>query len=270
MQKKSTKEYKVHSLERGLDLLEILSMNLSEKPLKELSEEAEFNQTTTHRILSALKSRGYVRQNPSNSKYRLSFKLFELGSRTIHHLNLHEEALPVLKDLADQTGESVFLVISEGDEALCIENINAYRNIQVLFLRVGRRMPLHIGAAPKVLLAYLPKERINEIIDNKGLEAWTKKTIITREALMKELQKIKTQGYALSMGDVTEGAAALGCPVFNRDCEVVAAISISGIERHFRKDKLPDVIKTTKRAAFEISRQMHAPLNHPDVQKLRV
>jgi IclR family KDG regulon transcriptional repressor len=93
--KKNIKEYKVHSLERGLDLLEILSEASSEKSLKDLSEEAEFNQTTAHRILGALKSRGYVCQNPANSRYRLTLKMFELGSQIIQHLNLHEEALPI-------------------------------------------------------------------------------------------------------------------------------------------------------------------------------
>ena len=268
--KKATKEYKVHSLERGFDLLEILAQNGFEKSLTEISSDAGFSQATTHRILSAMKSRGYVHQNPSNSKYRLTLKTFEVGSQVIQHLNLHEIALPILRDVASKTGESVFLVILEGDEALCIENINAYRNIQILFLRVGRRMPLHIGAAPKVILAHLSEKRVDEIIKNKAIETWTKKTITNPVDLKNELKRIRDQGYALSLGDVTEGAAAVGCPIINFAGEIVAAISISGIERHFTKKNLPAIIRILKNAAFKISRELHAPIEDPKVQKLRV
>jgi DNA-binding IclR family transcriptional regulator len=76
-------------------------------------------------------------------------------------------------------------------------------------------MPLHIGAAPRVLMAYLSEERVDEIIKRKGLGAWTNKSISKPKFLKEDLQKIRSQRYALSMGDVTVGAAARGCPVFN-------------------------------------------------------
>jgi IclR family transcriptional regulator, KDG regulon repressor len=263
------KEYKVHSLERGLDLIELLAQGSPEKSLSEVSKAAGFNQATAHRILSALKSRGYVRQNSSNSRYALTLKLFELGNQVIQHLNLHEEALPVLKQLADETGESVFLVILDGDEALCIENINAYRHVQVLFLRVGRRMPLHIGASPKVLLAHLPEERVHGIIERTGLAAWTPSSIADLRTLKADLKQIREQGYALGVNDVTDGAASLGSPIYNWKAEVVAAISVSGATSHFSEDKLPSLIKVVTGAAYEISRRLNAPLDTPDLQRLR-
>jgi len=233
----SSKPYKVHSLERGLDLIEILADGVPEKSLTELSQKAGFNLSTTHRILNALKSRGYVEQNPETSKYKLTFKFFEIGNIVVRHLNLREEAIPILTDLAEKTGES-----------------------KVLFLQVGGRMPLHVGAGPRVLLAYLPDEEVDRIIKSKGLPAWTKKSITDPCKLKENLKKIREQGYALSFEDATEDVAALGCPVRNWRGEVCAAISIAGISSHFTEDKLPRLIKIVKDAAYELSRRLNAPL----------
>ena len=253
------KPYKVHSLERGLDLIEILADGLPEKSLTELSKRAGFNLSTTHRILTALKSRGYVEQNPRSSTYKLTFKFFEIGNVIVRHLNLREEAVPVLTELAEKTGDSAYLIILDKDGALCLERIDGHHYVKVLFLQVGVRMPLHIGAGPRVLLAHLPEEEIDRVIKSKGLPAWTERSITEPYLLRKDLKKIREQGYALSFEDVTEGAAALGSPVRNWNGEVIAAISIGGVSSHFTEDKLHPLIKIVKDAAHELSRRLNAP-----------
>lgn len=87
---------------------------------------------------------------------------------------------------------------------------------------------------------------------------WTKKSITDPMKLKEELVKIRKKGYALSFEDVTEGAAAIGCPVKNWKGEVVAAISISGVSNHFTKDKLPKLIKIVKEAAVDSSRKLNS------------
>jgi len=245
-EKTNHKNYKVHSLERGLDLIELMTVGPNDKSLSELSAEAEFNQSTTHRILSALKSRGYVRQNPENLKYRLSLKVFELGNKIIRHLNMREMALPVLEDLAHKTKESAYLIIRDEDDALCLERVDGNPSIRILTLEVGGRQPLHLGAAPKILLAHLDEKEIDRIIEFKGLEAWTEFTITNPIKLKHELKKIKEQGYALSLNDVTEGVAAVGCPVFNWRNDVVAAISLGGMATNFKEERLKTIIDTVK------------------------
>ncbi len=245
---------------QGLDLIEILADGVPEKSLTELSQKAGFNLSTTHRILNALKSRGYVEQNPETLKYKLTFKFFEIGNIVVRHLNLREEAIPILTDLAEKTGESAYLIILDNDEAFCLERIDGRHYIKVLFLQVGGRMPLHVGAGPRVLLAYLPDEEVDRIIKSKGLPAWTKKSITDPCKLKEDLKKIREQGYALSFEDATEDVAALGCPVRNWRGEVCATISIAGISSHFAEDKLPRLIKIVKDAAYELSHRLNAPL----------
>ena len=252
------KKYKVHSLERGLDLMEILAQGEPERSLTELSQEAGFNPTTTHRILGALKLRGYVKQDPSTSKYRLTLKLFELGGLVVRHLDLRREAGPVLRELAGETGESAYLIIRDGDEAICIERIDGHNYVKVLFLQVGGRMPLHIGAGPKVILAHLDRDEAEAVIGRRGLKAWTEFSLTSPQELFKELEQIREQGYALSVEDVTLGAGAVGCPVRDWKGEVVAAVSISGVAGHFRGESLKRMAGATKAAADRLSARLHS------------
>jgi len=252
------KNYKVHSLERGLDLMEILAQGEPERSLTELSQEAGFNPTTTHRILNALKFRGYVKQDPATSRYRLTLKVFELGGQVIRHLDLRREAGPVLRDLADETGESAYLIIRDEDEAICIERIDGHNYVKVLFLQVGGRMPLHIGAGPKVLLAFSSPDEAEGIIQRRGLKAWTDFSLTDAEELKKELARIRERGYAISVEDVTLGAGAVGCPVRNWKGEVVAAISISGVADHFKGESLEWMAGATRAAADRLSARLHS------------
>ena len=87
----------------------------------------------------------------------MTFKFFEIGNVIVRRLNFRQEAVPVLTDLAEKTGESAHLIILDHDEALCIERIEGHHHIRVLFLQTGSRMPLHVGAGPRVLLAHLPE-----------------------------------------------------------------------------------------------------------------
>jgi len=256
----SPKKYRVHSLERGLDLIELLAKAPLEKSLKDLSLEAGFNISTAHRILDALKARGYVRQDETNSRYKLTLKLFELGNRVVEKLNLREEAVPVLRDLADKTGESAYLIIRDEHEALCLERIDGYHYVKILALKAGGRMPLHLGAGPRLLLAYLPEEEVERVIERKGLSAWTQRSITDPAKLKRGLRRIRKEGYALSMDDVVEGAAALACPVRNWNGDVVAVISISGLSSHFKKDKLSELIAIVKNAADQLSGRLRASI----------
>lgn len=252
------KPYQVHSLERGLDIMEILGKGPPEKTLTEISQLAHFNLTTTHRIISALLARGYVRRNPSNSKFRLGFELFELGQSVIKNLNLRDEALPILKGLADKTGNTAYLSIMDNDEALCIERIEGFHQIKILALFAGGRIPLHMGAGPKALLASLPEEEIDRIIETKGLPGRTKYTITNPRTLKEELKKIRKQGFCFSSEDFTENAASVGCSIRNWKGEVAAAISITGLVNYFRGEELARNIQAIKESAEEFSRRLNA------------
>ena len=250
------KTYKVHSLERGLDLLELLAQFSREISLSELSKEAGFNPSTTHRILDALKSRGYVRQNQSTLGYTVTYKLFELASKVGWEKTLHVEALEIVKKLAVDSQESAYLIIKDGYDGLCLERVDGNPYIRILALEKGGRIPLHMGGGPKAILAHLPGPEIDRILKVKGLDAWTANTITNPLMLKEELKKIRKQGYSLSLQDVTVGANAIGCPVINKDGDVIAALSVAGPSNNLTDDTFPALIKLVQTAARELAERV--------------
>ena len=252
----NSKSYKVHSLERGLDLIELMSHFSREMSLSELSREAGFNPSTTHRILDALKSRGYVRQNQSTSGYSLTYKLFEIASKAGWEKMLRDESSEIVAKLAEETRESAYFIIKDGLDALCLERIDRNPHIRILSLEKGGRMPLHMGGGPKAILAYLPESVIDRIIKFKGLEAWTPNTITNPLMLKKDLKEIREQGYALSLQDVTMGVNAIGCPVKNKEGKVIAALSVAGPASNLTQERIPDFIKLVKSSAQDLEERM--------------
>jgi DNA-binding IclR family transcriptional regulator len=129
--------------------------------------------------------------------------------------------------------------------------------MKVLFLQVGGRIPLYLGAGPKVLFAYLPDEEIERILSDYKRPALTPFTITESDAIRREIKTIRSRGYSLSFGEKTVGAASIGFPVRDWRGEVVAGINISGFRERFIGDKLSVLIKQVSEAAYEISRRLH-------------
>ena len=257
MDKKSKlKGYKVHSLERGLDLIEILAEANGSLSLSEISKLSDFNPSTAHRILNSLKGRGYVRQNRNSNNYCLSFKLIGLASKIGWRKLLRDEAHLILADLAEKTKQTAYLIVLDGDEALCLDRIDGNPHITIATLEIGGHMPMNMGAGPRVLMAYLSKEEQDRVIENKGLVAWTADTITNPLSLKKNLGKIKKDGYAFSDQDVTEGVAALGCPVYDYSDKVIAALSIAGVSSSYHEKQLPFLIDSVRQAADDLGRKI--------------
>ena len=247
------KSYKVHSLERGLELLEILAEEAQEVSLTQISHKAGFNPTTAHRILNALKSRGYVQQNPTNSGYGLTLKLFTLGQKIVRNIDLRKRAIPVLKRIVEKTGETAYLLLKDGYDALCVEREIGSKLVKLFLLEIGDRIPLHIGAGPRTILAYQREEVIDDIIKSGRVLARTKWTITTDpDELRESLKEIREKGYALYEYK-GEGATALGCPVQDYQDNVFAAISIFGLSQNFAQGRLPQLVDTIKEEVHYIS-----------------
>lgn len=179
----------------------------------------------------------------------------------IRRVSLRDEARPMLRELAMATGESAHLNIVDKDECLCLEKIEGFHAMKVTFLQVGGRIALHLGAGPKVLLAYLPNAEIDRIIGTSPLFLATAHSITDPSKLREEIRLIRERGYALSFGEKTDGAGSIGFPVRDHSGDVVAGISITGYVAHFDEKHLPVLIEHVGRAAALISKRLNAPVS---------
>ena len=231
------RENPVRSLAKAVLLLEALADEREATP-RRLSELLHEPRTTVYRLLTGLQALDMVEAGARAGTYRLGWRLLRLGSALIERLDERQAALPVMERIHERTGETVFLCVRRGNDAVCIERLDGLR-VQSLMLRLGGSLPLHLGAGPRTLLAWEPREEWEAYVGHGPLEAMTDKTPVSREALFRELEHAVEQGYAVSDEDVTPGIASLGAPIFDYKGRVRAAISIGGM-RQFMLDEIYD------------------------------
>ncbi len=219
--------YPIKVLDNCLSLLEFLAEKGPSVSIKELSEQLGIYPSTVHRILDTLRHRGYVEQNSESDKYQLGLKVFKLGMAKIYQADLIKEAMPYLRKLRDQSGETVhFSIMSEG-KSLCLMKEESPHAIK-MSSKVGKGGPLHCTASGKVLLAYMPKDERKKIIKKTKIPRFTRKTITDEKRLEEELSKVRKQGFALDRGEHERYVRCIAAPIRNHEGQVVAGISISG------------------------------------------
>src|SRR5437764_796975 len=245
------RENPVRSLAKAVLLLEALADEREATP-RRLSEVLHEPRTTVYRLLTGLQALDMVEAGSRAGTYRLGWRLLRLGSAVIERLDERQAALPVMERIHERTGETVFLCVRRGDDAVCIERLDGLR-VQSLALRLGGSLPLHLGAGPRALLAWEPREEWAAYVARRPLQAATEKTPVTRKALFAELERSLEQGYAVSDEDVTDGIASLGAPVFDYTGCVRAAISVGGMRQFVLEEIRDEAVELITTGAREIS-----------------
>ena len=226
--KAQIRENPIRALAKAVHLLEQLG-DAREATPRRLAELLDEPRTTTYRLLRSLEALDLVEPGSQPGSYRLGWKLMRLGAAVVERLDERQAALPVMERVHERVGETVFLLVRRGWDAVCIERLEGLR-VQSLALRLGGALPLHVGAGPRALLAWEPRGVWEEYAATVELSALADRTPVTPEALMDELEETRRLGYAISDEDVTHGIASLGAPIFDYTGGVRAALSIGGLK----------------------------------------
>lgn len=242
------------TVNRALDVLLLFDKEHPEWSVAELSQALDLHRSIVYRILCTFEQRGVVTRDNTGGHYRLGLKLVELANVVLASMDLRQIAYPVMERLVRETGEAAFLTIVSEDESVCIEKVDSLQPFRSM-LTIGDRSPLYAGASNKLLLAYLPADVVDELIA-RGLEPITPRTITDPTRLKEDLAKIRQQGWAYTVGELTPGAAAISVPLWDSNGMVVAALSIAGLASMFSEDRLPGLISATRQAADGISAQL--------------
>lgn len=216
-------KHPVRTTEKTLSLVDQL-MDRGPSGVTELAADLEMGKSAVHNHLTTLQKHGYVLK--TGDEYRLGLKFLEIGGSTRKSMEFYQFAEPKVKSLADDTGElanllveeqgmGVYLMRSKGDDAV---DLDTY---------AGLRTYLHTTALGKAVLAHLPEPRIEEIIEQHGLEPATSRSITSRKELFESLEAICDQGYAIDDGERLEGLRCVAAPVMNSEDNVLGAISVS-------------------------------------------
>ncbi len=219
----------VQAVERALDLLVILAQQGKPISVTEAATLAGLKLSTAHRLLNTMVLKGFVEQEPDTSRYRLGVAAIRLGGAAVEHMDIHTISRPYLEQLASTTEETVNLALLDGSEVVYIDQIESSQMVVVnMFARVGNRGPAYCTGSGKALLAALPDEELEDIIQTIEFVKFTSETIDTPEMLRKEIDKIRKDGYSLDLGERDEGVRCVAVPIMNQHGLAEAAVSVAG------------------------------------------
>jgi IclR family acetate operon transcriptional repressor len=215
-----------------------------------ISRELDLSKAVVYRILQSLVSREMLATDPGVAGYRLGPAAVALGASALRRFDARVAAIPVLRRLRDETGETTTLSGLVGDERVYLDQFESPREIKMT-VELGRRFPLHAGSSGKVILASLPEDR-REALLQRELPALTEHTITAADQLRDVLADVTRDGVAVSLGERQPGAGSVAAPLFGPDDEVHGSISICGPQYRFTPDAVSRYRDLVREAAAEI------------------
>ena len=227
--------YLTATLAKGLGVLEALA-EVEDAGLTELARRLDVSGPTLFRLLATLTGAGYVRKQAG--RYRLSLKLWELGTRAIRRLTPRDLARPHMERLVARAGEAAHLSVLEGAGIVIIEKVDTTQPVRVDTF-VGQRAPAHCAASGKAILAFAPAEIAAAILSGP-LARYTDQTVCDRRRLERDLALTAKRGYALNRGEWRHDVCAIGVPIRNHAGEVVASLSLTMPTQRFTESAVAD------------------------------
>jgi len=252
---KKASVYRVQVLDRAFRILDVLSENGPEMKVSEISARLQLHKSTVHRLLMVLERHRCVEKNSASGKYRLGWKLLELGTKTVARLDLGQRARPYLERLVRETGETAHLGVFSQGEIISVLHVDSPRTLRTPST-VGRQSPAHCTSLGKCFLAFLPEAEVDEIIRGKGLKPYARNTITQGELLKRELGRVRERGYAVDNEEFEEGLKCIGAPVRDHSGKVVAAISIAGPASRMVEQRMPTLTRSVVTAANHLSAEL--------------
>ena len=245
----------IKSVKRAIDILDVYGQQGGEIGVTEVARRLRMNKSTVTRVMSTLQTGGYLAQDRESRKYRLGGKILALSAIMLSTMEVRGIAAPYIRELSKRINETVDIYITEGEHRVCIDRIESTHDVRTSF-RIGNRATLYAGAPGKVLLAFLPDEKREEVIQHLTLKKLAANTITDKHKLRKELDKIRKLGVSISLGEILDMFTGISVPIRDHTGEVVAAIGVSGLSVRFTPETIKEYLSLAKQTAKGISKEL--------------
>lgn len=255
MEQEVANKYNVPILEKGMELLEILSTHHNGLTIQEMCKCLDHSKTSIYRIASTFLEMGYLIKDEENNRFLLSRKIFRLGLAALGEANILERAIEPMKRLRDEVKESVMLATLVGNEAVLLEQVLGAHDFTFM-LRSGTHLCLHASAPGKILLAYQNKDVRKTLLENLSLKRFNDNTITDPIRFRKELEAIVKNGYGTDIEEEIIGVHCIGAPIFNQYGEIVACVWISGPKGRMPVGLFPELSSKVRNCADTISAKL--------------
>jgi len=248
---KSKKNYYIKSVIKSLNILNLFSESRQELSLSEISKILSLGISTTYRLISTLKYKNYIEQNPQNLKYKLGYAFLNKAFLVSHNeADIIKKLMPYLENLRDFTKESVSLAVLDGRDIVYIAKTDSHELLRTN-IEIGKKFPAYKTALGKVLLAHLSLKKFNRLFDKDKLVISDPCFDLNISEFKQYLEKVKEEGIAFDDEEATSGIRCIAVPIRDIDGEVSTAISISGPIIRFTLEKIDlwkrELVKVTRK-----------------------
>jgi DNA-binding IclR family transcriptional regulator len=247
----------IQSVDRAVRILKTLAGGPGRLGVSELSDRLGLAKGTVHGLLRTLQAHGLVEQHPDSDKYQLGPQLLQLSNHYLDLSELRSRSLAYSEALAGRADEAVRVGAFHGDGMLVVHHV--FRpDTSLQILEVGSLLPLHATALGKAVLAYLDEEVRADLV-GANPPRLTGQTLVTAAALGRDLDAVRTRGYALEKEEAVLGEGGVAAPIFDRHSDAVGAIGVVGPrERVLARGREKKLGTAVIEAARGISRELGA------------
>ena len=242
-------------LERAFAILAQFTREHPEWTTTEIARACDLPIPTAHRILTTLRAHGFLSRDEAK-RFRLGPAAMELGERAQQAIDLRTISLPILRRLAEQSGETAILTVLNDmrDRSVCLERVESSQQLR-LSVEPGRVLPLHAGASQKILLAYMSDAEVERILAAPLERVW-RATITRPDTLRADLALTRRRGWAQSFEETNGGTWGLAVPILDQHDEIVAGVGLAGPSARLTKESTADHLQRLDTAAEELARMI--------------
>lgn len=252
-----TRSTLVPAVDRAVTLLRLLQDGSAGHGVSELSRRAGLHKSTVHDILHTLCHHRLVEQDPVTRRFRLAAGLLEFSAHVHERLDLRRVARPHLGTLARATGETVFLGTFDGDHVMILDKEESAQDMKITS-PVGRRIPYSAGAFGKVFLAAMPPADRDRLLKRRPLRAYTTRSVTDTVAYVRELARVRRDGFALDDEEYLDGVRAAAAPIVDGSGRVAGAVCAVGLKARLKAPAFRALGPQVATAARAISERVGA------------
>lgn len=240
---------------KAASILDFLAAKKEPQPLNVIAQETGLTSSTALKILDTLLLIGYVKKHQETKKFELGSGLIKYANQYLANLDISKISYPYLKELQKELDETIHLGILEGDEILTVNKLETQKSIVCTNSRIGLTKPLYCSAMGKAVLAQLPENKVEDYLNRVDLKALTKKTITNRDELVKQLQDVRKNGYAIDDNESENDVYCLGVSL-HMNHQTYGAFSVSVPAYRITPEVEADIVQSILKTKENILREL--------------
>ncbi len=248
------RNYDITALQRGLRLLHLFSESPRGLTAKQVAALSRLPVSTVHRFLANLVTAGFLNRDGEGT-HHLGIACFSIGQAAVGQLDIRRLSLPYLRELNQQTRETIHLTVRHGLSAVYVEKLDSPEPVRI-HSRIGAAVPLHCTAVGKVMLAYMPPEEQDRIISQIDLKRLTPNSVGNVQELKTELYRVRKNGYACDLEEHELHIRCVASPIWDHTGSVQSSVSITAPTLRMPVTRLRQLAPLIQSAGLKISAEL--------------